>query len=74
MAMNGQVQSERTLRARQLRAKGYSIRNIAKDLNISKSTVYGWVRDIEKANGSHEPTERIARTNGTDRTNERTNE
>lgn len=46
--MYSQVQSERTLRARQLRAKGYSIRNIAKALNTSKSSVHKWVRDIEK--------------------------
>lgn len=48
--MYSQTQSERTLRARQLRAKGYSIRNIAKELNFSKSTVYRWVKDIEKGN------------------------
>lgn len=69
--MYSQTQSERTLRARQLRAKGYSIGKIAKDLNFSKSTVYRWVKDIEKGNDSHERTERMARTNGTIRTNER---
>ncbi|GAH90538.1 unnamed protein product, partial [marine sediment metagenome] len=72
--MYSQTQSERTLRARHLRAKGESIGNIAKDLNFSKSTVYGWVKDIEKANESHERTKRIVRTNETNRTNERTNE
>lgn len=34
-------------RARQLRQKGFSIKQIAKTLNVSKGSVSAWVRDIQ---------------------------
>lgn len=63
--MYSQVQSERTLRARQLRAKGYSIRNIAKALNASKSSVHKWVRDIEKVDRQSGQSGQSGQVNGT---------
>jgi transcriptional regulator with XRE-family HTH domain len=43
------------MRARELRAeRGYSIKQIARLLNVSRSSVSLWVRDIELTEGQHE--------------------
>jgi len=41
------MKSLERIQARQLREQGFSIKNIAKQLNVSASSVSTWVRDIE---------------------------